>query len=140
MKYELMKRINLIFQQYWAKNMYFILYLFWPWVVTLMNNKWKTKFVTYFRAKKTFPKAPRLIGFNISKSLIDGGQWEFITGFFMKESASGVDIVGLGIDSVAVVEPICDAILKIHCDESKDWIQRLRNTFQTIFTRKVELE
>jgi hypothetical protein len=43
----------------------------------------------YFLARKTFPKAPLLIGLMMSKSLIVGAQWDNGTaGFLMSESRS----------------------------------------------------
>ena len=51
----------------------------------LMNDK--QIFSTYFfLAKKTFPNAPRLIGFRISKSSIVGAKFDDDDGFLMKES------------------------------------------------------
>ena len=43
----------------------------------------------YFLARKTFPKAPLLIGLMMSKSLIVGAQWDNgAAGFLMSESRS----------------------------------------------------
>jgi len=49
----------------------------------IFTQKWLSYF---FLAKKTFPKAPRLIGFRISKSSIVGAKLDEDDGFLMKES------------------------------------------------------
>jgi len=93
-------------------------------LVWLQWPDWEINCNIYFLAKKTFPKAPRLMGFKISKSLMEGSQCEFVAGFFMKESEPGDDI-GLDDDSDVVmrrwdvgdmVGTICDAMSKMFCD------------------------
>ncbi len=56
----------------------------------IFTQKWLSYF---FLAKKTFPKAPRLIGFRISKSSIVGAKLDEDDGFLMKESDDPVKYI-----------------------------------------------
>ncbi len=69
----------------WSKLIRFFRDLWWRHLLLSLFERDKP----YFLARKTFPKAPLLIGLMMSKSLIVGAQWDNGTaGFLMSESRS----------------------------------------------------
>ncbi len=61
-----------------------------------------TLHISYFRLpRKTFPKAPRLIGFKSWKSAMEGAHLDTVAGFLMNESEEFADEGGLLLVSSA---------------------------------------